>query len=282
MVWVVGSVLPGSGCAVRVGGSGGCPRGCPPWGPVPWSRVLSGSLPLVLGVAAVSSSSSGACAVACPVALAAAAVVAWRRGRGGWLRGSILGDYLGRCSPFFPCGGALLPLCGVRWSVGVSWCGSCGVRSVVRPRVLAGLRLLRLGLGRCWSFRCGVPFLCVRPSSRRCALSLCATAHGPSPSWPFDGILPLRCVASGALSLWAPACYLGPLLAPLPGFPFPSLALPLPLPFPFPLWWWWGRMGVCGASMAHALGWVVWSHRRRVEGVWGGAEALDRFPKEGF
>ena len=121
------------------------------------------------------------------------------------LRGGVLGGSCGGCSPFFPCGCALLPLCGVQWSVGVSRCGSCGVWSVVRRRVLAGVRLLRPGVGRCLSFHCGVPFLCVRPGARRCALSLCATAPGPSPSWPFDGFLPLRCVARGALSLWAPA-----------------------------------------------------------------------------
>ena len=40
VVWLVGSVLRGSWCAVQVVGSGGCPRGCLPWGPVPWSRVL--------------------------------------------------------------------------------------------------------------------------------------------------------------------------------------------------------------------------------------------------
>ena len=72
--WLAGSVLRGSGCAARAGGSGRCPRGCPPWGPVLWSRVLWGSLPLALGAAAVSSSSSGACVVA----LAVAGVVAWR------------------------------------------------------------------------------------------------------------------------------------------------------------------------------------------------------------
>ena len=43
---LVESVVRGSGCAVRPGGSGGCPRGCPPLGPVPWSRVLWGSLSL--------------------------------------------------------------------------------------------------------------------------------------------------------------------------------------------------------------------------------------------
>ena len=43
---LLGSVLLGSGCAVCSGGSGGCPWGCPPLGPVPWSRVLWGSLSL--------------------------------------------------------------------------------------------------------------------------------------------------------------------------------------------------------------------------------------------
>ena len=72
--WLAGSSLWGSGCAARVGGSGRCPRGCPPWGPVLWSRVLWGSLPLALGAVAAPSSCSGACVVA----LAVARVVAWR------------------------------------------------------------------------------------------------------------------------------------------------------------------------------------------------------------
>ena len=46
VVRLVGSVLRRSGFAVRLGGSGGCPRGCPPWGPVRWTCVLWGSLPL--------------------------------------------------------------------------------------------------------------------------------------------------------------------------------------------------------------------------------------------
>ena len=128
VVWVSGSVLQGSGCAVRVVGSGGCPRGCPPWAPVRWSSVLWGSLPPVLGVVAVSSSSSGACTVACVVVLDAARVIAWRRGCGPDMRGGVFGGFFGGCNPFFPCGCALLPLCGVWWSVGVSRCGSCGVR----------------------------------------------------------------------------------------------------------------------------------------------------------
>ena len=213
-------------------GQAGNRRVSPPWGPVPWSRVLSGSLSPVLDVAAVSSSSSAACAVAGVVALAATGVVAWRGGRAGGLRGSVLGGSLGGCSPSFSSGPAVLPLCGVRWSVGLSRCSSCGVKSVVRRHVLAGVRLQRLGVGRCWSFLCGVPFLSVRPGARRCALSLCATAPGPSPSSPFVGYLPLRCVAPGALSLCAPASYLGPLLAASTGCPFPFLASPLPLAFP--------------------------------------------------
>ena len=72
--WLAGSVLWRSACAARAGGSGRCPRGCPPWGLVPWSRVVWGSLPLALGAVAAPSSSS----VACEVALALTGVVAWR------------------------------------------------------------------------------------------------------------------------------------------------------------------------------------------------------------
>ena len=145
-----------SWCAVRFAGSGGCPQGCPPWGRVPWSCVLWGSLPQVLGVVAVSSSSSGACAVARVVALAAAAVVAWRRGRGGGLRGGVLGASFSGCSPFFPCGCALLPLCGVQWSVGVSPVrfvrrqvrGSAACLGGRAPSAAGGETVLVLVLGR--------------------------------------------------------------------------------------------------------------------------------------
>ena len=95
----------------------------------------------------------------------------------------------------------------------------------------------------------------------------------PSFSWPFGGSLPPCCVAPDALSLWAPACSLGPLLAPLPRA--------LPLPFPFPVWWWWGGAGAYGAPMAHAWGWLVGATGGGFRGS-GGAEALDRVPKEGF
>ena len=52
------------GLVGRVGRSRDGPWGCPPWGPVPWSRVLWGFGSLVLGAAAVPSSSSGAREVA--------------------------------------------------------------------------------------------------------------------------------------------------------------------------------------------------------------------------
>ena len=106
-------------------------------------------------------------------------------------------------------------------------------------------------------------------------------------SFPFlalDGFLPPCCVALGALSLWAPACYLGPLLAPLPGRRFPSLALPLLLPFPFPVWWWWGGGGGGGLWGADGPCLGVGGLKPPAEGFGGvgGAEALDQVPEEGF
>ena len=62
------------GLVGRVGRSRDGPWGRPPWGPVPWSPVLWGFRSLVLGAAAVPSSSSGAC----EVALVVAGVVTWR------------------------------------------------------------------------------------------------------------------------------------------------------------------------------------------------------------
>ena len=58
----------------QVGRSGDGPWGCPPRGPVPWSRVLWGFRSLVLAAVAVALSSSGAC----EVALVVDGVVAWR------------------------------------------------------------------------------------------------------------------------------------------------------------------------------------------------------------
>ena len=62
------------GLVGRVGRSRDGPWGCPPWWPVPWSRVLWGFQSLVLVAVAVPSSSAGAF----EVALVAAGVVAWR------------------------------------------------------------------------------------------------------------------------------------------------------------------------------------------------------------
>ena len=131
-------------------------------------------------------------------------------------------------------------------------------------RVPPGVVRRPLGVGGRWSLRRGMPFLCVGPGARRDVLFLCASVPVPSPSWSLGGFLLPRCVASGALSLWAPACHLGPFRAPLPECPSLPLALPLPVPFAFPVWWWWGGGG---APMAQASGWVAWSHWRRVWGV---------------
>ena len=196
-------------------------------------------------------------------------VVAWRLGCSGGLRG-VLGGSLSGCSPFSPCGYTLPALCGARWSVGATWCGSCGVWSELRRQVLVGVQL--------WGSRSadlvggggGAG-----PSGEACPsfVSLPAPVSAPSPpvprllALPFPGPpmvpCPSCCIAAGALSLSAPACYLGPLLALLPRA--------FPLPFPFPICWWWGTGGgAVGRRLAHARGWVVWSHWPRVSGVQGG------------
>ena len=139
-----------------------------------------------------------------------------------------------------------------------------------------------LEVGLCWSLCRGMPFLRVGPGAPRCVFFSCASVSVLFASWPMAGVLLPCCVAPSALCLWAPARHFGPFLAPLPEFPFLYLALPLPAPFPYPLWRWWGGGGVCGALMAQAWGWVAWSHRRRVLGAVGGAEALDRVVEEGL
>ena len=166
--------------------------------------------------------------------------------------------------PSFPCAG-----CGGRWA------GAGAVRTASDP-CLGGVwwRACAFG-GRAVSAGGGA--VLVPPLWH--ALPVCAPwcpplpplslRHGP---WSFPFLArwwfpaPVLCRPL-ALSLWATACYLGLLLAPLPGCPFPSLAVPLPVPFPFPVWWWWGWGGACGALMAHAWKLVVWSHRRRIYGV---------------
>ena len=137
-----------------------------------------------------------------------------------------------------------------------------------------------LGVGGRWSLRHGTPFLRVGPGARRDVLFLCAPVPVPSASWPLGGFLLPRCVAPGALSLWAPACHLGRYRAPLPECPSLPLALPLPVPFPFPVsWWWWG-----GGGGADGPGLGVGGLEALAEGSRGvgEAEALDRVPEESF
>ena len=101
-------------------------------------------------------------------------------------------------------------------------------------RAPPGVARCQLAVGRCWSLRCGVPFLCVLPRARLCALTFCATAPGPSPFRPFGDFLPRCCAAPGApvpvgacLSPSAPPCLLAGVSSPVP---CASLALALSLP----------------------------------------------------
>ena len=242
--WPAGAVRCGVArwaciAGVQVGlwarGSGGCPRGCPPWGPVPWFCVLWGSCPSaflpspVLAAAAVSPSSSGAYAVACVVAVAVAGVVAWRLGYGVRLRGVFVAPPCG-CSPFSLCGCTLLPLSGVLWPVGATRCGLCGARCVLRQRVMPGVRLW----GSCgvnWG-RGGAGLSVVACPSCMCALVPVVAPSPPVPqpvAFPFPGLLVVSCPRV-ALP-WCPvpvgACLL-PWASPPPraaGLPF-ALSLP--------------------------------------------------------
>ena len=149
--------------------------GCPPLGHVPWSRVLWGSLSLGVrgfpcsGLARSPRLSSvpshpiplppcrppslvsrpcahpprvsvrlrlcgGPCSGRWPGSLSGGL------GCGGGLCGA-LGGFLCGCSPLFLCGCTFLCPCGDRWSVGATRCGSCGVGSGLRWRVLSGVRL---------------------------------------------------------------------------------------------------------------------------------------------
>ena len=126
-------------------------------------------------------------------------------------------------------------------------------------RAPPGVAGCQLGVGRCWSLRCGEPFPCVRHGASRCALSLCATDPGPSPSWPVRGFPPPCCAAPAALFQWAPSCYLGPLLAPLRDVLSRFLPCPCPCPFPSQC----GGGGVEGGPAEHR--WPM------PEGGWSGA-----------
>ena len=142
--------------------------------------------------------------------------------------------------PFIPCvvSGGWWACAGViRTASGSRFGGVC------RGLAPQGVVRCPLGVGGRWSLRRGMPFLCLGPGARRDVLRLCAPVPVPSPLWPLGGFLLPRCVAPGALSLGAPACYRGRFRAPLPDFPPVPLAHPLPVPFPFPVWWWWGGGG---------------------------------------
>ena len=146
-------------------------------------------------------------------------------------------------------------------------------------RAFPGFVRRPLGVRR-WSLRRGMPFLRVGPGARCDVLFPCAPVPVPSPSWPLGGFLLPRCVAPGALSLWAPACHLGRFPAPLPECPSLPLALPLPMPFPFPVWWWWGGGG--GGAAGPGLGVGGLEPLAEGSGVVGGAKALNRVPEEGL
>ena len=136
-----------------------------------------------------------------------------------------------------------------------------------------------LGVAGRWYLRRGMPFLRVGPGARRDVLFLCAPVPVPSPSWSLGGFLFPRCVTSGALSLWAPACHLRGIRAPLLEFPSLILALPLPVPFLFPVWWW---LGGGGGGDGPSLGVGGLEPLAEGSGGVGGAEALDRVPGEGL
>ena len=192
-----------------------------------------GEQPVVVGYAAFSAIScvcvSSSARVGVPPFLCA--------GAGGWWArpGAV-------CAvPGARCGGASLQACASAAVRLEPWCG----RDPQRSRSVDWVWW-------CWAFRCGVLlFPGVRPGAHCCALSPSAIAPGLTSSpcwWSSGGSLPPYCVAPGALSLWAPACYLGPLL--------PLSPRAFPLSFPFPLCWWWGGGEDSGAPMAHArAGW---------------------------
>ena len=181
-------------------------------------------------------------------------------------------------------GAAVFP---VASSVGVARSPRVGVPSI--PRLISGGRWVCAGVirtasdsffgGACWgcaspgavqrslgvrwrwSLSRGMPFLGVGRGACHGVLFLCVLVPAPAPSWSLGGFLPPRCVASSALSLWAPAPQVGPLRAPLPERPLPSLDLPLPVPFPFPVWWlggggrqWPRPGGECPGAIRRGLG----------------------------
>ena len=296
VVWLLVSVLRGALWAAWPGELGGCPRGCPPWGPVPWNRVLWGSLPLgvcrvlvgrvswpprvcwvpsgpvplplcrfpswvsrpcplpplvpvplpvwwpllwpglsfggegvVVGCAAVFSAAHSVGVASSPRVGVPSVPCAGSGGR--WSQAGAVHAASGPC-----CGGASWRVCTIRGWRGVRWgWGGAGPSSVACPSCL-------------WPL---VPAVAPSPSvSRPLAL-------------PFPGPWVVSCprVVSPLVPCPVGACLL-PWASPHPLAAGPPFALSLP-----------GVVvvafggGACGAPMAHAWGWVIWSHRRRVSGV---------------
>ena len=153
------------------------------------------------------------------------------------MRGGVLGGSLGGCSPFSPCGCALLPLCGVRWWVGVSWCGLCGVGSVLRRRALVGVRF-RGSRGVSWGWGGAGPSVVACPS---CVCALVPVV-ALSPSVPRPLVLPRPGPLVVSCPLVAPppvpcpcGCLLvtfGPSSPPCRGVLSRPLLFPFPCPFP--------------------------------------------------
>ena len=276
---LAGPVLWGSAFAARAGGSmDRCLRGCPPLGPVLWSRALWGFLPLGLGAVAGPSSYSGAC----EVALAVAGVVACRWGRGGGLCGGVPGVFLCGCSPFSPCGCALIPLCGFRRLVGVSRCCPYGVRFVFRRRMLGACTSRGQALSAGGGAVLVPPLWHAVPACAPWCPPLCPLClrHGPCSflflaHWWFPApvLCRSRCpVPVGAcLSPWALAGVSLPVPCSLPAraFSFPGVVVVG-----------WGG-GLLGTDGPHPGSGCLEPLGEGLGGV-GRANVLDRVPEEGF
>ena len=209
------------------------------------------------------------------------------------LSGSLCG-----CIPLPMCGCTLLHMCGNWWSVSATRCGSFGVRSGLGRRVLAGVRirgglpcasvwLCPLGVLRCrlgggggavlvppvW---CSPPLWC----ASRCPLSRPLPQwFGPGP-FPFPVLVVLRWFLAPLFC--CPRCplYGGACLLPWasPRSLAAGLSFALSLFSVLVVGSWRGLWGADG----HSLGVGGLEPPAEGAGGVGGAQALDRFPEEGF